>query len=96
MADREIPLTKQSELPISLGMKELLADRGVCIAIEGAFPSFDAVLAEIQRAVTSEGNRDTVGPTILSLSLVRDAVRLFAVQGEKERKALESSKNQKS
>lgn len=68
-------------VPATVGMTDLLNRPDVVAALHRSFPAIQAVLLQIQLDVTSETNRDTVGPTILALKHVHDVLSLFDAKG---------------
>jgi hypothetical protein len=86
-----VDITKFPALPITHGIQELLDDQSFCARIALSEPDTDRLLAEIQLAVVSPESRDSVGPTLLALQMLRDALRLFTAKGNAVRKLKEST-----
>lgn len=79
--ESKLVVTCPSNLPITVGMLALINDEGLCKRLDTVSGDIDKVLSEIQLAIVKPGNRDDVGPTILGLQLVRDAILLCTTKG---------------
>lgn len=62
--------------------EEILKDKAFCRALAVHKRSFKALLYQIQLSITTEDNRDTVGPTILALREIHDIFEDVIIHGE--------------
>ncbi len=63
-------------------MDALLGREHICRLICNDYPELQAILQQIMLDITTEENRDTVGPTILAVKHVLDTFALFKARGE--------------
>ena len=69
-------------VPPSVHMAALLEQKYICKDIARAFPSIKEVLNQVQYDITTEENRDTVGPTILAMKNILDIMMVFKTKGD--------------
>lgn len=87
-----VPITRRPQLPVTLGLKELLDDPALCKRLDAAGDDIDAVLAQIQLDHVRPENVDTCAHTLLALQIVRDAFFLFTTKGRAVMKAEQARK----
>jgi hypothetical protein len=66
----------------SVHMTALLEKAHVCKAISRSYDSLREVLMQLQCDITTEDNRDTVGPTILAMKHINDILLVFKTKGD--------------
>lgn len=86
MVDTKIQVSKDTDLPITLGVQALINDTALCQRMDTVVDDLDRIIAEIQRAIVSPANRDTVGPTLLALAMVNDSFKIFTSRGRAAKK----------
>lgn len=87
-----LQLTRRPILPITTGLLQLIEDPALCKRLDSITPDIDRVLAQVQLDHVTPENRDTCGPTLLALQLVRDAFFLFSTKGRAIMKAEQAAK----
>lgn len=73
---------KKVSVPPSLQMADLLEQPHICKGVSRLFPEIQKILMQIQLDVTTEENRDSVGPTILGIKHVHDIFSVFKAKGD--------------
>lgn len=63
-------------------METLLEDPSICKMIARNHADLKSILTQTQLDIVNEGNRDTVGPTILGLKHIQDVLLLFKAKGD--------------
>lgn len=75
-------MSEKLSIPYSVHMSELLTDKSCCKSIASNYPDIERVLFQIQLDITTEENRDVVGPTLLALKHIQDIFLLFRSRGD--------------
>lgn len=63
-------------------MTFLLGESSICKRMAVVAPDIRAIFFQTVLDITNEGNRDTVGPTVLAAKNLLDVLELFASRGE--------------
>jgi len=63
-------------------MLALISDTSLCKRFAAVFPDLEKVMLQTMLDVTSEGNRDDVGPTILAMKNIYDIFFVIKTRGE--------------
>ena len=69
-------------VPPSQQMVELLEQPHISKGIARIFPELQKILLQTQLDVTTEQNRDSVGPTILGIKHIHDVLLVFKTKGD--------------
>lgn len=62
-------------------MDELLSKEHLCRMVARNYPDLKEILVQIMLDITSEENRDSVGPTVLAVKNILDIFALFEAGG---------------
>lgn len=69
-------------VPPSVQMQELLEQPHICKNVARIFPELKEIFIQTQLDITNEGNRDSVGATILGIKNILDVLLVFKTKGD--------------
>ena len=85
-------ISERPKLPITIGLQELLEDRGFVEQILQAEDAINRLAHVVQQGVVRESNVSTIGGTVLGVGVLQEAVFYVASKG----RAIVKEREQKS